>query len=66
MGIFKKWVIGMALGMLRKALRSRTIRRRIIERLNNAVDIPKLNEKQEEKLFNEIYNALADALGAIV
>lgn len=34
--------------------------------INEKIDIPKLTEKQEEKLLNQIYDALEEALIEII
>lgn len=58
MTIIKKFAFRVGKNYMLNQLKSKTFKTHIIASINQKIDIPKLNEKQEEDLFKAIYNAI--------
>jgi hypothetical protein len=48
--------------IVKKKLADEELQRMLVDRLNAKLDIPKLDEVEEEKLFNAVYDASEEAL----
>lgn len=46
--------------MLKGMLKHPALKRYVVNRINESVDIPKLSEKQEEELFSAVVQAFID------
>ncbi len=62
----KKFFMRMGLRILKKVLKKKKYRNMFIVYINQKVDIPKLSEAEEKKLFDSLYENLIDALIAMV
>ena len=56
--LIKKYVIA--------ELENKETKDKVIQIINEKIDIPKLTEKQEQKLFNQIFDALGESLVEII
>lgn len=60
----KKWLLNMLKPFIKKIvikqLENEEYKKLIITKINKKIDIPKVDEKTEEKTFNQIYDALKD------
>lgn len=60
----KKWFVNLGKDFIVRQLDSPVLKKRIIHAVNRKVDIPNLNEKQEEDLYRAILNAVIAAIKA--
>ncbi len=58
LGLLGRFVVTIAMPYLIKKLKDDNIKAYIVMKINNNVDLPNINEAQEDKLFGEIYNAI--------
>lgn len=62
----KKFLIKFGLRRLKSALKKERYKEAFVKAVNKRVDIPKLDESQERKLFNSLYKSIVDALVDVV
>jgi lauroyl/myristoyl acyltransferase len=55
-----KWIIRILKRLGKNVLRAR--KKKIIALINDKVDLPKMNEAQEEKLLEAVYDAILDVM----
>jgi len=54
------------LTVLKKELQKQETRNLVITFINNKLDLPKLNEEEEKRLFEQVYDAVAESLELIL
>jgi|TARA_Y100000389_G_C17225974_1_gene395669 hypothetical protein len=50
------------ISLLLPILEEKEFKKKLIDKINNSVDIPMINEKTEKKVFNNIYKIIINCL----
>lgn len=58
----KKWIIKKALRWLVVLLKRESVRNFVVQYVNKKINLPKMNEMQEERLIDSIYQAIVIAV----
>jgi len=52
--------------LIQRKLKDEGVKGKLVDTINKRVNLPKLTEAEEEKLFNQLYDALVEAIGAVI
>lgn len=66
MNVLIKMLKPLILRMVTKELAKQETRKLVLEFLNNKIDLPKLNEQEEERLFSQMYDAVRESLELVL
>jgi len=64
--MFRKFLKRMLKKIVKKRLADNDLQKVIVRKINKKVDLPALDEKAEAELFNQLYDALQEALLEVV
>lgn len=65
-GIMRKVLLGFVLSWVKKLIANQELKKRTVRRLNEVIDLPKLDEKQEEKVLSAVWDSAAVVIETIV
>lgn len=52
--------------LIQRKLKDEAIRAKLVDAVNKRINLPKMTEEEERKLFTQLYDALVDAVGAVI
>ena len=66
MYFFLKTALGISSKFILKYIESDDFKKYIVSKLNKEIDIPKLNENEEQELFNKIYSLIVNSIKGFI